>query len=1473
MKIKQLHELISGAVKDNQLIITPDLLNSPDFTSVASQYQLTNIRIVAPQVGSVNGQHDFLVKGETHISLEQGEMEGLEPGSSALRFFIVDGQPQLSLTYQLSPDWKLGGTFTLLDQSFTDLLPIVFSNLQFSTQLVDHHVGVESPPGFSLGGTLSLEAAIFEDFKLLFPGVSEIPIAANIAEIHPETQIELLSSAFSDVKILDVEFRQPRLQIKAIQAPPPEQVSARKMLALALKDPGRFGYTKNDLLRFKAYLDERGEVVSEGGQPDVLLDQRITITPPTIRLLTLLDIGLRDNFIEVAGSYPILSSNMAIEGITPVPHYPLIRGLSELERLFGSTDLTGALPDSLKHIGDNIRLVSLGLNFDIKSPTTLLAAETTLRITRPFHLFPDLEIVNVESLDFNWKVFNPFNGELRSINFYASAEVQLGGAYQVNLQIGKDSAGYYLTVSSVDGQELHLSLLLRQFNLPENLLPELLVTGFEFEAMIGQKDYSLGVFFGDEWNVGGSGIILSDVYVRGSYAESGNPNFAAYGIGVFHLPDSEISFLVEGEKGEGWSLSGNLQGDSVTMAELISALQKAFGIEASLFPEFFHNIEISDLALSLSTEPQSFNFDLYGSMALLDTPVGFNLQMLLTKADSSWTIVFSGCLYFSGEAFELEFNHDQEGNSFTASWTSTDGRQLSIQDILDGLGLERIELPDGINVSLGLKSVTFSYNSDPKQITIHVTTIEDHQAWFGTHKTDGAYRYYFAVAYDGEFRLSQISEHLTIFEGIKLDQPFVVIANFTDRQFTLPDTPFKGVVNGIAIRAILTMETTSHESPLGEAVDYLSHVFGDEEIHAGIDLGVYPQDFALIGSTESHFQFPSESFNLFTIEGVSLRIRINPVEIEFSSHFLFNFELLADPPVSPLPLDGKFSLVKQGVNTQISASLFTDTRIVHPFMIPVVTLDSFGFGVSGTLGPQSNVRFTVESDGELGLDSSDKKIPQKLNATVKNRNGKAYLPYFESHTQGPIDFKQLLEAFLPGIPVAAPLALISLRELYFYFCAEPQTLPSGVKLEKGASFLAASSIWGFDSYLHLQIDSEKHEIKGDLETDPLTIKNPNDSGQNLASITGSGQGNKNYGIEPGGPLVHFITSPNDGALSASVIADVMGVTQVVEASFFNDGLQVVLEQSIPGIQGQLSVLFRNRQNMAFSCEFGLSIQCAPEIEPFGTIHIDSEVGEALSISFDNGTFRAMVNGSFSWMGHHIQLIDVDVSQWLFKLKDLRGALIEYILENADRLFANILSDVKNYIAAVINLGITGGEFIVNVLHGHYGINDVDDLLTDMAELLSAGIALNGKLNFALLKVLPGIPSVPFHADTGINFFGLRVGAGFNSPPVPLDLLNKSAGQHLDLATDSITVENSVPIEGFQHHFGVNILGVQIGGVLNLSGDVGVHAAVTLNDFRARPSAHIDAQMSGSFHARAGSGDCLHLDESLNIVDIPLNKTI
>ncbi|MCG8476250.1 MAG: hypothetical protein MI784_12355 [Cytophagales bacterium] len=843
------------------------------------------------------------------------------------------------------------------------------------------------------------------------------------------------------------------------------------------------------------------------------------------------------------------------------------------------------------------------------------------------------------------------------------------------------------------------------------------------------------------------------------------------------------------------------------------------------------------------------------------------------------SVDLSGSVTLFNTALAIKWGFTQESDdsitwSFQASTTSTSTVNNVIKHFMEDLPVVPTSLT---NLQLKNLSLSTTINRTTGNYTLLLTAKTvwgDVQMY--VQDDSGTWGAALGVSVSDSFHLSNLASELSVLNNLSFSKSALVISDFEDSSLSL--SGITGVVKGVEFQSTLSIKKSSSKSAIPAIINELSSVLSGTSLAVTMDLSA--DSFVLDATIKNSFSLPGLS--KFKMSGCGFKINANTTtpSVSLEGDVTFPNPIPASKTTSTLTVDGALSFTYGSGTVTLGATLDTakGTRIVEPFHIPDVTLEEIGVGIDASFGAETGAGVTLEGQFQLGS-----VFNEKFAATAAITDGLPNLSLLSTDTTN-LNLSDLASSLLGSGELSKALSGLKIKELFFVWCDQAQTLPDGTTVGTGFSFHGAIDLWGFDTYAALSLKSK--DISGELYTSPISLFHNN------ISITGNGKGQ--HGVKAGGP--YFTFNSGEDEFSASMDAKILGLDVAdIDGTFSPSSLDFKLSTDLDFFKGDAAVVYKNSgETMALTVDLEVDINCDPDIEiggvNFGKLHIDTGLSGGLSCYYNAGSLTTKVDGSFEFEGHSFSFdyeLDLNITD-LTKI----GSYIESKLESeASDIFTDFLDDVEHYLELIGKGLLTDGEFVVNVLYHTFDVS-IPDLFETLAKLPDK-YHVNGTINFDL-DIGFGVPSESLHADLGTivdkhadilhgdtSIFGHHIDTGidehadlsasqsFSTPSFSVSLIDISPSEHFDFVIPpTVHADATSPSVGINPHLDVGIAG----GHLGISGNVGVDSKVTLgldplSDLDLE--AHINIDASAGVHADiAGLGvhgdTSHHIDESIGV---------
>ncbi|MES2275310.1 MAG: hypothetical protein V4592_04760 [Bacteroidota bacterium] len=843
----------------------------------------------------------------------------------------------------------------------------------------------------------------------------------------------------------------------------------------------------------------------------------------------------------------------------------------------------------------------------------------------------------------------------------------------------------------------------------------------------------------------------------------------------FDIGAATITFFVDNDGNAQISFTYNLQD-----ANLSQILTQYFDLAIDGYiPVFIAELPIENPALTISTSPATLQFAYTVSPSIFPqvTINDLSVSLAIGVADSKYTLTAGGSFSIGDQ----QFSGSITDSSLTANWSGSESFDL-LQDFIPAMGFSPLYTLgdfDNIDLTLTLASASFTYNTSG-QLNFTATTTGGLDVYLGA---TGQAEYCAAVYLGTGADLSTLSTDLSIFTGVTLDTLLVAISGYESDSFSIPNTNYTDIQPGIQILASLTMASADSGGIMDGALGYLSGVFGNDPINVAI--GYNDGDFSLTGSVAGPFDFPTAKNGNCTINDISLTISSEAPQIVLGCGVNVYYDFSEDVP--ELTVQGDVSFSCEDGEATLAFSIVETTTLTNPFGIQGLTVSNIGFAFEGSVGGEESL--TLEIQGDFAIAN----ITEDIAASVSLIDGVINIPYFSTSTVGPLTMAEIWTDLITNVTLkSAPtwLESIVINQLNFYFCDQPNVvLPNGQTAAIGTNFMANVSFGNIETYASLSLSTTA--IQGTLETSPIYLP----SSSPIVSVTGNGQGNSTYGILAGGPIITFNTDTE--SFSASVDANILGLTENITASLSNGVLSVNFSQSFDNFaDDSFTANFSSLDDMSLACSINIAaFSCQPSVPSLGTINISGSLTGDLNVAFVNGIFSASINCNIMWCGHNVNIV-ADITENFSGLTDIVSAITSAIEQQAKSLFPPFITTAAEYIEAIVGNAIQNDENVLNLLVSTFDVaeNDFYTLLNAVEQICKTG-HVDYNISFSIdidipVGKNPVTVNTP-HVDAG------PVNESFSfTVPIPsftIPVLDIHASQHFDLSTTAIHVDFS---EGF-----------------------------------------------------------------------------
>ncbi len=425
--------------------------------------------------------------------------------------------------------------------------------------------------------------------------------------------------------------------------------------------------------------------------------------------------------------------------------------------------------------------------------------------------------------------------------------------------------------------------------------------------------------------------------------------------------------------------------------------------------------------------------------------------------------------------------------------------------------------------------------------------------------------------------------------------------------------------------------------------------------------------------------------------------------------------------ITPMEASGRLMVSAHDPDATDTSHANATGNLLEPLGINGIQLNSIGFIVGATFFPPG-VKFGMQAGFAIGeQDSSSNKLATVLQVIPAVPSPVVNLQLL-SFQLAEMDVNTILTVFTNGHNPELPefVGAIRATDIGFSYCSTITTLPDGNTALPGFGFHGNVNLFGFKTRAMLEVNPMSG-IRGEFQMSPINIEI---GGIPILSVTGKGEEISNYFVEdhrgkwvkvsnedgmlPTLPdeLDEDGNSPPVPAMREEVIMDGGGAVfkfdsngprylfASVEVSLF-DFITTTIEAEIS--QTGMAFLYQYRVSDILEIDFDMEVDWAGsnpgftgkasfdldldfEVPlPLGLPSIDLDAGLhascLLKINGDEFLFR--INGSFEFEGIEFTLLDgIELKIPFGSLKDIAQKIFDYIISNAEEIFAEIFAFLR-----------------------------------------------------------------------------------------------------------------------------------------------------------------------------------------------------
>jgi hypothetical protein len=487
-----------------------------------------------------------------------------------------------------------------------------------------------------------------------------------------------------------------------------------------------------------------------------------------------------------------------------------------------------------------------------------------------------------------------------------------------------------------------------------------------------------------------------------------------------------------------------------------------------------------------------------------------------------------------------------------------------------------------------------------------------------------------------------------------------------------------------------------------------------------------------VGSTQLQCVFDTLSIPV----GNGTSISFSQPTVLLSIMPLFKFVVFEIKAIIPFSLfggpsfDATLAMTIDNVEAEIGVTLDGGTgTLLTPPGLKGLHFDQFGVGMGlffeppgFALGVQG--KFHV-GDGQqiVSLDDDAFAVVCALDADVPN-------PLYLSFYVPQLSLNQVVELFTnQSFSLDFPVDFSDLSFRWAENPMEPVTLPDGTLAPMGYGFSADMNLFGLDLYATLEMDLN-NGLQGDAQLAPFSL-GP------VLSLTGNGTGvsikvdasgnpipnntipataaakkaieqaKTKQLIPPGGAELHVSTSSSPYFTLDARLA-FLGLHDSIDVTIDKNGMSFTLD--FGGIiSGQMACVLQDYHNFSGRFAYGPDYDIPlPAIagQSLGQIKLTAQIEAALGLSTSTSDVVFTAAGGFNFNGTNYQIGPFDLDIHIAALVDVLSAIEQWLVNNAETVFAQLISNAEAWAQAVYSNAIApaaqGAAYVVGVLKNSFG---------------------------------------------------------------------------------------------------------------------------------------------------------------------------
>ena len=492
----------------------------------------------------------------------------------------------------------------------------------------------------------------------------------------------------------------------------------------------------------------------------------------------------------------------------------------------------------------------------------------------------------------------------------------------------------------------------------------------------------------------------------------------------------------------------------------------------------------------------------------------------------------------------------------------------------------------------------------------------------------------------------------------------------------------------------------------------------------------------------TQLQFIANNFNIPVGDGKTITIQSPSVSLDITP--LFKFVVFTARAYIPFSLFGyqfkaNISMTIDNVEAEIGAVIdVAHASLPSPSIMQGIHFDEFGVGM-GIIFEPPGYALGVQGKFHIGSGSGVVELDDDTFAIICELEDDIPNPVYLSYYVPKLDINTLIDLYTnANVHIDLP---IEFKDLSFLWCEnlmEPYVLPDGTLCNNGYGFSAYMNLFGLEFYSNVQISM--NGIEGSAQLSPIDLfggllKIEGHSKDVIVKEDANGTIIKNNQIPTtqaakqaianaksvtlikGGGAEMSVSTSSQPYLSISSKMSLLDVIkQDISATVDNSGIQFELDFGCI-IQTKMNCVLQDYHNFTGSFSYGPDFYVPLSLVgiSLGDIHIDITISATLRLSVNESDICFSVGGGFDLEGLTLNFgpygLDINISD----LSDVLSKIEQYIIQEAETIFKDILADAKKWAEWVITGIVSIYENVMNGLKNAYKLayKDAAQVLHDV----------------------------------------------------------------------------------------------------------------------------------------------------------------